>query len=58
MDFTYHNPTAIEFGEGKIYSITKYIDKSKRILVVYGGGSIKGNGVYDQVDGALENHSW
>ncbi|HIP30836.1 MAG TPA: iron-containing alcohol dehydrogenase [Sulfurospirillum arcachonense] len=58
MKFTYHNPTAIEFGEGKIYSITKYIDKSKRILVVYGGGSIKGNGVYDQVDGALEEYTW
>lgn len=58
MNFTYHNPTAIEFGEGKIYSITKYIDKSKKILVVYGGGSIKGNGVYDQVDGALEDYTW
>ncbi len=58
MNFTYHNPTAIEFGEGKIYSMTKYIDKSKRILVVYGGGSIKGNGVYDQVDGALEDYTW
>ena len=58
MNFTYHNPTAIEFGEGKIYSITKYIDKNKRILVVYGGGSIKGNGVYDQVDGALEDYTW
>ncbi|RLA77287.1 MAG: NADH-dependent alcohol dehydrogenase [Epsilonproteobacteria bacterium] len=58
MNFTYQNPTAIEFGEGKIYSITKYIDKSKRILVVYGSGSIKGNGVYDQVDGALEDYTW
>ncbi len=58
MNFTYQNPTTIEFGEGKIYSITKYINKSKRILVVYGGGSIKGNGVYDQVDGALEDYTW
>ena len=58
MNFTYHNPTAIEFGEGKIYSITKYIDKSKKVLVVYGGGSIKSNGVYDQVDGALEEYTW
>jgi len=58
MNFTYNNPTAIEFGEGKIYSITKYIDKSRRILVVYGGGSIKSNGVYDQVDGALEAYTW
>ncbi len=58
MNFTYNNPTAIEFGEGKIYSITKYLNKSKRILVVYGGGSIKFNGVYDQVDGVLEDYTW
>ena len=58
MNFTYHNPTVIEFGEGKIYSITKYIDKKRKILVVYGAGSIKQNGVYDQVDGALEEHAW
>ena len=58
MNFTYQNPTAIEFGEGKIYSITKYINKNRKILVVYGGGSIKGNGVYDQVDGALEDYNW
>lgn len=58
MNFVYHNPTVIEFGEGKIYSITKYLDKNRRILVVYGGGSIKTNGVYDQIDGALEEHTW
>jgi NADP-dependent alcohol dehydrogenase len=58
MNFTYHNPTIIEFGEGKIYSITKYIDKNKKILVVYGAGSIKNNGVYDQIDGALEGYTW
>ena len=58
MNFTYHNPTIIEFGEGKIYSITKYIDKNKRILVVYGSGSIKNNGVYDQIDGTLEDYTW
>lgn len=58
MNFTYHNPTAIEFGEGKIESITKYIDKKQKVLVVYGGGSIKNNGVYDQVDEALEDYTW
>lgn len=58
MEFSYHNPTAIEFGKGQIKSITKYISKEQKVLVVYGGGSIKKNGVYDQVSKALEGYSW
>lgn len=58
MTFSYHNPTAIQFGAGQIQSITNLIDKDQKVLVVYGGGSIKNNGVYDQVVKALENHTW
>ena len=58
MEFSYHNPTAIEFGQGKIKKIANKIAKDKKILVVYGGGSIKTNGVYDQVIKALENHTF
>lgn len=58
MEFSYHNPTAIEFGQEKIKEIANKIAKDKKILVVYGGGSIKTNGVYDQVIKALENHTF
>jgi NADP-dependent alcohol dehydrogenase len=58
MTYTYFNPTVIEFGEGKIKSITKYIDKDLKVLVVYGGGSIKKNGVFEQVSKALEGYTW
>ncbi len=58
MEFSYHNPTSIEFGKGQIKSITKYISKEQKVLVVYGGGSIKKNGVYDQVSQALEGYTW
>lgn len=58
MEFSYHNPTAIEFGEGKIKEISNLISKDQKVLVVYGGGSIKKNGAYDQVVKALENHEW
>jgi NADP-dependent alcohol dehydrogenase len=58
MNYTYFNPTSIEFGTGKIKSITKYIDKNLKVLVVYGGGSIKKNGVYDQVKTALEGYTF
>ena len=58
MEFSYHNPTAIEFGQGKIKEISNLIPKDNKVLVVYGGGSIKNNGAYEQVVKALENHEW
>ena len=58
MEFSYHNPTAIEFGQGKIKEIANLIPKDNKVLVVYGGGSIKNNGAYDQVVEALSNHEW
>jgi len=58
MKFTHQNPTIIEFGEGQITSIMGHITKEQRVLVVYGGGSIKKNGVYEQVSTALEGYNW
>ena len=58
MNYTYFNPTSIEFGTDKIKSIVNYIDKKLKVLVVYGGGSIKKNGVYEQVKTALEGYTW
>ena len=58
MQFSFENPTRIHFGEGKIAEIANDIPKDKHVLVVYGGGSIKKNGVYDQVKHALSGHQW
>ena len=58
MQFTYVNPTVIHFGQGQIKSIRQAVDVSQKVLVIYGGGSIKRNGVYDQVVEALKNHTW
>ncbi|MCE0494178.1 iron-containing alcohol dehydrogenase [Vibrio salinus] len=58
MQFTYSNPTQIFFGQGQIATITQAIPTDKKVLVVYGGGSIKKNGVYDQVKEALDQHTW
>ena len=58
MEFSYHNPTGIEFGKGKINEIANLIPKDKKVLVVYGGGSIKKNGAYEQVVEALNGHKW
>ncbi len=58
MKFTYQNPTLIEFGQNKIEKLKDLIPKDTNVLVVYGGGSIKKNGVYEQVVKALDSHTF
>ena len=49
-NFTFYNPTAIFFGKGVINQLEEQIPKDvNNILVVYGGGSIKKIGLYDQL---------
>ena len=58
MNFSYVNPTQIQFGQGQIASIKELIAQPQKVLVMYGGGSIKKNGVYQQVSDALSDHQW
>ena len=58
MNFTYNNPTQIYFGQSQISNIKNAIPTDQKVLVIYGSGSIKKNGVYDQVKAALTDHSW
>jgi NADP-dependent alcohol dehydrogenase len=58
LNFNFQNPTHIYFGEGQIKAISKQIPLNARVLLVYGGGSIKANGVYQQVIDALAEHTW
>jgi NADP-dependent alcohol dehydrogenase len=58
MKFTYVNPTQIQFGQGQIQSINSIIPQGSKVIVIYGGGSIKRNVVYDQVSAALEGYDW
>lgn len=58
LNFSFQNTTEIHFGEGQIKQISKQIPKTAKVLVTYGGGSIKTNGVYDQVAAALSDHTW
>jgi len=57
LNFTFQNPVKIIFGKGEIAKVAEEIPKDKRILMTYGGGSIKANGVYDQVMAALSEHT-
>ncbi|WP_394227356.1 iron-containing alcohol dehydrogenase [Pseudoalteromonas spongiae] len=56
MEFSFVNPTKIIFGQGQIAKIQHEIPQSAKVLVIYGGGSIKQNGIYQQVTDALSEH--
>ena len=55
-NFIFQNPTKLVFGKGEIARLSKLVEKDRKILMTYGGGSIKRNGVYDQVMTALKGY--
>lgn len=54
-NFSYYNPVRIYFGVGQIARIADEIAQDKRVMVVYGQGSVKTNGILNQVKSSLEN---
>lgn len=57
-NFSFYNPVKILFGKGQIANIAQEIPANAKILITYGGGSIKSNGVYDQVKTALAGRNF
>lgn len=57
-NFIYHNPTKLVFGKGQIARLGTLIPADKKIMITFGGGSVRRNGVYDQVVKALEGRDW
>lgn len=54
-NFTYCNPTKLYFGKNALEGLNAELPKyGKNVLLVYGGGSIKRNGIYDKVVAALK----
>ncbi len=53
-NFEFYNPVRIRFGKGEIARLSKLVPKGANIMLTYGGGSIKKNGIYDQVITALK----
>ena len=54
-NFTYHNPTKIYFGEDSLQSLKQELPKyGANVVLIYGGGSIKKNGIYDAIQKLLE----
>jgi len=54
-NFEFKNPTKIIFGKDSIKKLENEIPENAKILLLYGGGSIKKNGIYNQVKAALGN---
>lgn len=56
LNFEFQNPTRIVFGQGEIAKLSRLVPAKAKVLLIYGGGSIKKNGVYQQVMSALSEH--
>jgi NADP-dependent alcohol dehydrogenase len=54
-NFDFKNPTKIIFGKGEISKLSTEIPEGSKVLLLYGGGSIKKNGIYEQVKEALSS---
>ena len=53
-NFQLKNPTKIIFGKDQLSKMAAEIPKDAKVLMLYGGGSIKKNGIYDNVKAAME----
>lgn len=56
-NFSFENPVKIIFGKDTIKKVSSEIATDNNVLLIYGGGSIKKNGVYDQVTTALKGYN-
>ena len=57
-NFEFYNPVKVLFGKNQIASLKNEIPKDSKVLILYGGGSIKKNGVYDQVTSSLKEYTF
>ncbi|MBQ1969471.1 MAG: iron-containing alcohol dehydrogenase [Flavobacteriales bacterium] len=57
-NFVFQNPTRLVFGRGQIARLASLIPSDARLMITFGGGSVKKNGVYDQVVEALKGREW
>jgi len=53
-DFEFYNPVKVFFGKDQVAQITGQVPAGSKVILIYGGGSIFKNGVYDRVKDALK----
>lgn len=57
-NFIFQNPTRLIFGKGMIAELNKAIPTDKKLMITFGGGSVKKNGVYEQIQKALQGREY
>lgn len=57
-NFKFYNPVKIVFGKDRIKELSSLIPKDKKVLITYGGGSVKRFGTFDRVVEALDGYSY
>ena len=57
FNFDFYNPTRILFGQQRIADIDKHIPTHAKVLVLYGGGSVKATGTLKEVLTALNTRT-
>lgn len=57
-NFIFQNPTRLIFGKGMIAELAKVLPADKKIMITFGGGSVKKNGVYEQVRKAVQGRDY
>ncbi|MDR2971159.1 MAG: iron-containing alcohol dehydrogenase [Bacteroidales bacterium] len=57
-NFEFQNPTKLIFGKWTIAQLAQELPENEKILVTYGGGSVRQNGVYEQVCQALKGRNY
>lgn len=57
-NFIFQNPTKLVFGEGQISKLAELLPVNANLMLTFGGGSVKKNGIYDQVKEALKGREY
>ncbi|MGL4809496.1 MAG: NADH-dependent alcohol dehydrogenase, partial [Giesbergeria sp.] len=57
LNFEFHNPTRIVFGQGKVADLARLVPPQARVLVLYGGESARRTGTLGEVRAALGERS-
>ncbi|MBZ7677851.1 iron-containing alcohol dehydrogenase [Klebsiella michiganensis] len=55
QDFIYHNPVKILFGRDQISALAQEVPQGKKVMIVYGGGSVIKHGILKRVKESLTN---
>ncbi len=57
-NFELYNPTKLIFGENRISDLSKYLDRNHKLMLTFGMGSVKQNGIYNKITSILNDYNY